>query len=990
MSRFHTLRQMLFATMALLPLAARAADPAASASPPPDAATLRHWVEQMKTTPRGPFKRIRWFCRDGTILPPGENACRNHGGGIQHGEWSDHTLALWSAGYAIGNVLADLKPARFTGATADLTLLKDVLLERFLISADDGWIYRHARFYRGALQVEDERSASRRLLRAFLADPSWRTGPRFLLLREAARLLPIQTDTPLVTAVRNLATEINTKDPDFQPLRTKLHGMPDATDADAVRAYAAAHGRPELADAYARLATDLDTLYAPQGAAEVLRTLAAQEGDPHLARWLRDRAAALEAATEPENHFALVCELLRRLRARILGPWHDSALTRFRLMEASLLLEQDAFATGNRLLAQLPEASRRTRLQWLQHTAAGLYGTGLLSPRQRSAVEVTIKRLTRHEQTSVGDYYDALRYLGRIPQWSQRAMAFHFGRAVDHLAAIEPRTRQFIPDRLRSSLLLFYSRVLDSLTRDATRLAGIQQRLFGHDVGSGLRALNPGLARGALHIPAHPRDTAGYRRDGIYVLPSTLPDLPPVAGILTRGEGSSLSHVQLLARNLGIPNVVVNDDLLPELTPHAGQRVVLAVSPGGVVQLARDDAHWDAVFGPHNTEPTAGTLRANLQKLDLGFRRIVPLADLRADDSGRIAGPKAANLGELKHYYGAAVPEGVVIPFGAFRELLNQPLEPGGPKVIDWMRRNYADIRALAHDPAEQRKKTGVFLARLRHWIEHADPGEDFRRRLHRAMERSFGADGSYGVFVRSDTNMEDLPGFTGAGLNLTVPNVVGFAHVLAAIGRVWASPFTERAYAWRQARMADPEQVYPAVLLLRSFPSDKSGVMVTTDVDTDDRGWISVAVNEGIGGAVAGQAAEELRIRLRDGRVRLMAQATAPVRLELNPHGGLRRVPASGTDRVLQPAEIQQLLAVARNVDRHFPLPRDDRGRPVPADIEFAFHDGHLALFQIRPYAESRRARRNQALVAMDAELSTAADKPVSLEAVPPTGPAQ
>ena len=30
-----------------------------------------------------------------------------------------------------------------------------------------------------------------------------------------------------------------------------------------------------------------------------------------------------------------------------------------------------------------------------------------------------------------------------------------------------------------------------------------------------------------------------------------------MAGILTLGEGSSLSHVQLLARNLGIPNVVV-------------------------------------------------------------------------------------------------------------------------------------------------------------------------------------------------------------------------------------------------------------------------------------------------------------------------------------------------------------------------------------------------------------------------------------------------
>jgi len=66
-----------------------------------------------------------------------------------------------------------------------------------------------------------------------------------------------------------------------------------------------------------------------------------------------------------------------------------------------------------------------------------------------------------------------------------------------------------------------------------------------------------------------------------------------------------------------------------------------------------------------------------------------------------------------------------------------------------------------------------------------------FVSELKQAMDSEFGTDGSYGVFVRSDTNVEDLPGFTGAGLNLTVPNVVGFENVLQSIRRVWASPFT-------------------------------------------------------------------------------------------------------------------------------------------------------------------------------------------------------
>ena len=36
--------------------------------------------------------------------------------------------------------------------------------------------------------------------------------------------------------------------------------------------------------------------------------------------------------------------------------------------------------------------------------------------------------------------------------------------------------------------------------------------------------------------------------------------------------------------------------------------------------------------------------------------------------------------------------------------------------------------------------------------------------------------------------------GFTGAGLNLTLPNVVGYENLLAGIADVWASPFTARA----------------------------------------------------------------------------------------------------------------------------------------------------------------------------------------------------
>ena len=44
------------------------------------------------------------------------------------------------------------------------------------------------------------------------------------------------------------------------------------------------------------------------------------------------------------------------------------------------------------------------------------------------------------------------------------------------------------------------------------------------------------------------------------------------------------------------------------------------------------------------------------------------------------------------------------------------------------------------------------------------------------------GGDFSKGVFVRSDTNVEDLPQFSGAGLNLTVAHQTSADAVLASV----------------------------------------------------------------------------------------------------------------------------------------------------------------------------------------------------------------
>ena len=136
------------------------------------------------------------------------------------------------------------------------------------------------------------------------------------------------------------------------------------------------------------------------------------------------------------------------------------------------------------------------------------------------------------------------------------------------------------------------------------------------------------------------------------MLPESVADLPPLAGILTAGAGNPLSHVQLLARNLGIPNVAVDESLLPELRGAGRQAHRARGEPG---RAGRDQRGWSALGcgvrhagrRPTRTSCSSPTSRSSTSRK----RDFVSLEALRAADSGRIVGPKAAKLGELKSHF---------------------------------------------------------------------------------------------------------------------------------------------------------------------------------------------------------------------------------------------------------------------------------------------------------------------------------------------------
>jgi len=237
------------------------------------------------------------------------------------------------------------------------------------------------------------------------------------------------------------------------------------------------------------------------------------------------------------------------------------------------------------------------------------------------------------------------------------------------------------------------------------------------------------------------------------------------------------------------------------------------------------------------------------------------------------------------------------------------------------------------------------------------------------------------GVFVRSDTNVEDMPNFNGAGLNLTIFNLMTFSDVLEGVKRVWASPFTYRSFSWRQSVISDPNLVFPSIVVLESVPAEKSGVLITADVDTGDRSKMTIATAEGVGGTVDGSPAETL---LYDqGKAVLLAQFKSPSRrmLVLTGKGGSQMVPSTGSERVLTDEELSELVAAAEKIGREFAAEKGVDGNPLPWDIEYGFVKGHLYLFQTRPFVGNSDLRNLPALAALDEGIKERQGQPFSLE---------
>ncbi|MDX1482206.1 MAG: hypothetical protein R3315_11045, partial [Woeseiaceae bacterium] len=263
---------LLIAVMAATVCSAAPLDP-----PTPEAlAEGRRIVQEMRDNPRGPYLRIRWFCNDGTTQPPVAYACREHGGGRQHAEYSPQRARLAELGWHVGTIFAAVTFEELFDAGMRQDRLRELPLERYLIDIDDGWVLKRARDYRGRTQIEDEVAAGARLLEQIVSRPGW-AADNFLLVRELTRTVPHGADSDLARTVRRDAVRLAELDPAAEAWRAEIHSHPDATTGRRLRAWATARSRAEVVALATELADNLELLYGAAGrdarARDALRVL---------------------------------------------------------------------------------------------------------------------------------------------------------------------------------------------------------------------------------------------------------------------------------------------------------------------------------------------------------------------------------------------------------------------------------------------------------------------------------------------------------------------------------------------------------------------------------------------------------------------------------------------------------------------------------------------------------------------------------------------
>ncbi len=486
-----------------------------------------------------------------------------------------------------------------------------------------------------------------------------------------------------------------------------------------------------------------------------------------------------------------------------------------------------------------------------------------------------------------------------------------------------------------------------------------RKALYG---GLKLQVLNPGTSYGTLRrLTPEELPTAILSSHDIVLLTRLPNALPIVGGTIVEELQTPLAHVNVAAHARGLPNISLLDASTdPRVQPYLDKLVRFEAQDGDFKLTAATTAEAQAWWQSHQKPQY-------VPKHDDAFADLPALAKVGYADWPRI-GVKAANVAELSHFIGEHAPHGFAVPFHFYLEYmqshrvdpglclsgLSQCLASGRTAVACDKAKAFCDVSASGNhalqDFAAQLPSQAdlqadspaleAVLFDLHHFFAQLPVDPTLAAALDDAVAAQFGAGN---VRLRSSTNSEDLPGFSGAGLyDSTAATATGKTRASLMIRQIWASVWSWRAYQERAWWNIDHGHVRMGVLVHQSFPIEQAGgVLITQNIADPTTYGMYVNVQQG----------EMSVTNPTDGALAEVFSLVA------GPNGlGVQRLRWSSLSPgqpLLSDAETLQLYQLANQVQQHFaPLYGQDPGA-MALDIEFKFHGPQRALFfkQVRPY---------------------------------------
>lgn len=280
---------------------------------------------------------------------------------------------------------------------------------------------------------------------------------------------------------------------------------------------------------------------------------------------------------------------------------------------------------------------------------------------------------------------------------------------------------------------------------------------------------------------------------------------------------------------------------------------------------------------------------------------------------------------------GSIIPGGFCIPFAYYIDFMNQL--GIDEHYLQNMEQSFAGDNA---------KRRAGLLALQQKILDAKIPNDWAQKWISQWHKQMNGV----GVFVRSSSNAEDLPHFSGAGLYTTVPNVKSEEDLVQAVKQSWASVFNYSAYEARRVAGLPSSSVNMSVLVQAAVNADLSGVLVTVNpYDKNHKNVSYIAAKRGIGIRVVEgkRIAEQIIYNHQIDSISLVSQSNENIALQLDERGGVMVVPIAQNQRVMTDMQIKKLAEMGLKIKKLF--------NNKEQDIEWVFVGDDLIILQARPY---------------------------------------